>query len=340
MSEDLLHSAIIVTTADAEHFDLAWEMIESVRQHACLDPIKIGMLDVGLTDAQRSFLLAKNVVVARAEWKFDSDPPPGMPRRYLAMFARPFLPDFFTGFDPLVYLDSDTWIQIPSGVNDLIAAAAKVDVAAIPEMHPSYMHLYDPRHAVRLSHRSTFAGTYGQGIPNPADNVVLNSGVLAARRESRLWKAWVLSLAEALARVRDVVSPNGKPLFATSHPIPHFIEQNALNHACYQRGLSLHPMSALYNFICTLSEPLFDPEINKLVEPTPPNAPIKIIHLTGAGRKARIVGDRNGGVLQRGMRWRDWRETLACWRALDIPGVATPNHLTFNSDPAGSGRPS
>jgi len=311
MPDHALLSTIVVTSADAERFDLALELIGSVRQFSTLDSIRLGMLDSGLTEAQRGLLADQDVAVAPAEWKFPGELPTGVSRGYLAMLARPFLPESFPGFDTIVSLDSDTWVQMPRGVTDLVAAAAKVDVAAAPEIHPSYGHLYNPNNLVRETHRNTFNLAFGKGIPNPADNVVLNAGVFAARRESRLWKAWAQSLNEALARVCKPDPLTGASPFSTNHFIRHFVEQNAFNHACYHRGLRLHPVSALYNFICTLSRPVFDPEIKMLVEPSWPYAPINIVHLTGAGREAKIVGDRNGQVLQKGLHWHDWRDMLA-----------------------------
>ncbi|MGA2231982.1 MAG: hypothetical protein ABSH22_13880 [Tepidisphaeraceae bacterium] len=311
MPDDPLPSVMAVTSADADHFDLALELILSLRRFSSLGSIKLGMLDVGLTDGQRELLLAREVTIAQPRWEFDGEPPPQMPRGCLAMLSRPFLPRYFPAANVFVSLDSDTWVQMESGITDLAAGAMRSDIAVVPEMHPSYAHLYKPQHANRKEHRSTFAAVYGQDLPFPADNIVLNAGVFAARSDSPLWNVWSQSLAAALSRVRDGVLSSGKPLFSVWHPIHHFIEQNALNHAFYAKGLRLYPMSALYNFICTLSQPLFDADIKKLVEPTAPFAPIRIIHLTGAGKRTTQVFDRDRHSYARGLRYSDWQEMIA-----------------------------
>lgn len=301
---------MVVTSADAGHFDLAMELIESVRRFPSFTSIQLGILDVGLSESQCELLASRNVTIAQPKWEFSGEAPPQMPRGCLAMLSRPFLPQYFPTADVFVSLDSDTWLQLESGITDLAAGAMRSDIAVVPEMHPSYAHLYNPQHGNRMEHRVTFAAVYGKNLPFPADNIVLNAGVFAARSDSPLWNVWSQSLGEAISRVRDVVLSNGKPLFSAWHPVHHFIEQNALNHAFYVKGLRLYPMSALYNFICTLSQPLFDTDAKKLVEPSPPFAPIKIVHLTGAGRRTTQVLDRNGGVHKRGLRFSDWREIV------------------------------
>jgi hypothetical protein len=303
------NSAIVITAADADHFDLALDMMDSVRANSTADPVKLGVLDVGLTESQRESLAAKNVAVARAQWDFGGEPPPGMPTGSLAMMSRPFLPRYFPAFDVLVYLDSDTWVQLPGAVGNLVAGALKSDLAVVPELHPTYAHLYNSQHPNRVSHRDCYHALYGESLSAPADNVLLNSGVFAARRDSRVWTDWAASLELAVAGVRDVVL-DGKPLFSVWGPVIHFIEQNALNHAFYQKGFTIHPLSSLHNFICTLSRPIFDPDIRKLVEPSLPYAPIQIVHLTVAGKQATQVADRQGRLHERGLRWSSWREIV------------------------------
>ncbi len=301
----------MVTSADAGHFELANELMDSVRSHPGLAPIKLGMLDCGLTDAQRELLIAKDVLIVRARWEFEEGFPPEMPTAWLALWSRPFLPRYFRDFDVIVYLDSDTWVQMADGIVDLVNGAERADIAVVPEMHPSYQHLYFPQHPARKLHRHAFAQVYGQQIPAPIDGVVLNSGIFAARLDSRLWAAWAASLAEGLEMVRNALLPDGSPFFSAWHPINHLIEQNALNHVFSQRGLKLHTMSALYNFICGLSKPLFDADSRKLVEPSAPYAPIRVIHLSPDGKRATTVLDRHGHTHRHGLRWSDWREIVS-----------------------------
>jgi hypothetical protein len=174
-------------------------------------------------------------------------------------------------------------------------------------MHPSFSHLYDPHHGLRDHHRNAYTAAYGKDGPIPADNVVLNVGVFAARGDSRVWPAWADSLRQGFARVREIKAPGGQSIFEAGHPGLFFIEQNALNHAFYRTAFKLMPMSALYNFVCSLAQPMWDPDTGKLVEPCLPYTPIQIVHLTDGGKKAKWVLDRYGRRQERGLRWSDWR---------------------------------
>jgi hypothetical protein len=304
------NSAIVVTSAGAAHFDLALELLDSLRSHSSLNSTAFGILDAGLTPAQKELLVSKKVFVATAKWEFESQPPTGMPIELLSMLSRPFLPKYFPTFDLIVSLDSDTWIQMASGITDLLVGAAQADIAIAPELHSSYSHLYNPQHPIRNELRGTYRAVYGDLPPIPADALVLNAGVFAARRDSQAWRLWAASLADGIARVRNEVTTDGKLLFSAWNTINRLIEQNALNHAFYQKGLTIYTMSALYNFICTLAKPMFDSDSYKLVEPSAPHAPIRIVHLTGLGKTATHVLDRNGQIHQRGLRLSEWREIV------------------------------
>jgi hypothetical protein len=292
---------LVVTIADAGYYQLARELIGSVRQHQ--PEAAVGLLDVGLTAEQRKALAADGVEVVAAKWNFPGSQPKELPRQFLAMLSRPFLPQYFPKAKTIVYLDADCWVQHPDAVAELAAAAGKADVAVVPEIHPAFGHLYNPGHWARDMHLKAYASVYGRSTPSPAEAVVINSGVLAAKTSSPMWKAWQETLAAAVAARRNPIALGQPCPLASADKANHFIEQNALYNA-FQRGMfRIFPMSALYNWVCTLAAPMLDPATGLLVEPTPPHAPIRVVHLTGQGKEAAQVSGLDGQRYDRSWRW-------------------------------------
>jgi len=294
----------IVTAADSGYFDLACDLIDSVRRGD--KSIPFGVLDVGLSPDQIDVLKFNEVIVVPAAWEFSCEIPAGLRRTYLAMLSRPFLPKYFPCFDIIVYLDADTWVQIPSSIDDLIEAANGVDAVVAPEIHVAFPHLYSPVSLIRNMHRAAYTEAFGSEPPPPADGAVLNSGVVVARRESALWPAWQQALAKQVRNRVNVSSMDAKAPLTLKSDTNHFLEQNALNYAFYKKQFGIRPVSPLYNWVCTLGMPFFDPQTGLLTEPVAPFSPIRIVHLTQAGRTTTMLKDRKGGCHEKRLRWGDF----------------------------------
>jgi hypothetical protein len=293
---------ILVSIADAGYYPLLCDLIGSVRVQTWPLNVRIGVVDVGLTQAQISELNAFDIAVVPARWNFAGEMPTGLPIATMAMLSKPFLRDYFPGHEFYVYLDADTWIQGRETVTDLVQAAYDVDIAAAPELHCAYPHLYSIDNGVKNLYRDAFKKVYGDAA-SPADTAVFNGGVFAARHDSSLWLVWRSVLAEAV-KIRGVPGPVGGPsILAEPTMSNYFIEQNALNVAIYRAGIKVRCLSPLYNWICTLALPFYDPLQAVFVEPSPPYAPIRIVHLTGVGRDVTQVPDRYGLSHEVGLVW-------------------------------------
>lgn len=110
---------IVVTAANDTYFSYAADLAASVRQED--DSIPFGILDVGLTPEQRSLLEDKGVQVSEAQWEYGGERQ--CSRTFLAMLSRPFLPKYFPGYDVIVYIDADAWVQSPAAVDELAQEA-------------------------------------------------------------------------------------------------------------------------------------------------------------------------------------------------------------------------
>lgn len=299
----------VVTIADSGYFDLACDLLDSFRRGD--NSIPFGVLDVGLSTAQVEKLRQNNVIVVLADWEFGGEIPAGLKRSYLAMLSRPFLPKYFPGFDTIVYLDADTWVQMPSAISDLMEATKGVDAVLVPELHVAFPHLYSPNSSLRNMHRATYIAGYGCEPLPPADGAVLNSGMVAARRDSALWAAWQDVLAKQVETRKHPTGPGMVPALTQRTAESHFLEQNAMNYAFYTNQFSARLVSPVYNWVCFLGMPFYDPQTEMVTEPVAPFTPIRIVHLTDLGRATTYLEDRNGRRFKKGLRWGDFKRAAS-----------------------------
>src|SRR4051794_33857073 len=103
----------IVSAADENFFPLLSQLLASISAAlpSGVPPPEFCVIDLGLTDAQKSELRSREVTVAAGQWPFDFPGRAEAPRWMQAMAGRPFLPQYFPGREIYLWLDSDTWLQ-------------------------------------------------------------------------------------------------------------------------------------------------------------------------------------------------------------------------------------
>jgi lipopolysaccharide biosynthesis glycosyltransferase len=135
----MLLSKIIVSAANNAYFDLLSDLISSIREHN--SSIPIGVLDVGLDEAQRVALATRVDAVETPMWDYSFASSPESHLR--AMTARPFLPKYFPDYDTIMWMDADTWVQRWEAVEAYFHGADKRGLAISQEMHRSYSAVYN-----------------------------------------------------------------------------------------------------------------------------------------------------------------------------------------------------
>lgn len=258
-----LHSSIVITACDAGYFELASELLESIQTSLPTRSFDVGILDLGLTPSQRAAFEAEGVLLVTPGWDIPGirmSPDQGW---YKAMTARPFLPRYFPQHSVLMWLDADLWIQRGEAILLFLQAAQTYGFAIVPELHRSYHIHYGGSGALSM-HRQAYEKAFGlEGATQLIQLPILNSGAFAAHRDNVTWGLWADLCQQAMSR----------------GPTKHS-EQAALNAALYsQKGEPFHPLPAWCNWVCPLSNPLWNSETNCFVEPALPHESLGIIHL-------------------------------------------------------------
>lgn len=192
---------------------------------------------------------------------------------FRAMVARPFLPDYFPGYDCYLWIDADAWVQDGGVLQELIKAARDHGCAGVPEIDRSYLKfITDPRiwETERICYRECFPEKLAQKLDYRPQ---INTGVLAISAASPVWQSWKNYLATGLSE-----TPN------------RVVEQLAFNLAVWCDGPSIAMLPSTFNWIAGMAPPAFDGRQGLFVNPQPPHEKIRILHLTAPvmGRFARI----------------------------------------------------
>ena len=267
----------IVSAADSHYFDLLKGLISSIRHKPQGKDITISILDVGLAAEQSEWIKQQGGQVKEPGWDFDIPKSMVPPGHFRALLARPFIPEYFPGFDTYLHIDADAWVQDWSAIQIYFDAAAKGFVAITPQIDRAYITNFKrPKRLGRTQNFKSFRWSYGWRLADRLGrNPILNCGVFAMPANCRHWNLWSQAIEHALKR-RTIVRRRGWPNL-------HFklVEQTAMNYVIFHDKAPATFLPASCNWFCALAAPMFDENTGMLVEPHAPNRPIGVVHLAG-----------------------------------------------------------
>lgn len=254
-------STLVVTAANEPYAGLVGDLVSSVVEHRDALKVHVAVLDLGLSTASRDGLKSAADHVVTPAWMFKPHAKFSADTKYLARAARPFLPEIVPGYGTYIWLDADTWVQHRLALEWLIDAARTVDLAAVPTMHRSYV--FGQQDVGWLHQR--YAMAFGEALANELiQQPYFNSGVMAARAGSQLWRAFAARFQRALDRWEgDFLS-----------------DQAVLNAVVAMDGINVNRLPARMNWLCHLAPPFWNEKVKALVEPAMPFDPLLIVHNT------------------------------------------------------------
>jgi len=281
--------AIVVTGCDANHFELATDLLTSLRDQ-CGRDLTIGFIHVGDDPLPAEIADMADHVVNVPDSTFPADQMRGFRLAYL--MVKPRIPKFFPGYDMYVWLDGDTWVQNAVGLEQVVRAAGYADISMHPERDPSYDSEDRPRGYLYQVYESLYGTEQAQYYSNHAS---FNAGVFGARSDSPVWALW----EQALAEIRDRTAGQPGTLFSDQIPIHRLVVSGRV---------SVMPLRAVNNWLTTLRIPAISRERRRLLVPTYPFEEINIVHLIGATKDATYhLGEGGESVT---LRYRDMRSLV------------------------------
>lgn len=271
----------IVSGCDAKYFTVLKGLLAS------LEPVNVDkvVFDFGLTSEQLQFLHDTRIKVAQFRYPHNF-PVKAQIERIMPgcgqMLTRPYLNECVPGYDIIVSLDADLWVQEIDCIDMLVTEAARFGMAAVPEIDRGYFKFVEGFHAWNVEAQG-MQRLFG---PEFAKKMYLvptfNAGVLAIKSDSAIWRAWRHYLQMGLL--------NMKTFDAT-------VEQMALNLAIREHNFIVRGFPCTFNWLICLCVPAWDEQRGVLVEPNPPYTALKVVHLSShildkPGLLPSICGDQ------------------------------------------------
>jgi hypothetical protein len=283
---------IVVSAADSGYFPLLQDAVASVR--ALNREVAIGVLDLGLNEAERGWLAGQAARVVRPGWDVEFPRQERTPEALKAQVARPFLPRHFPGHEMYFWLDADAWLQEWRAVELYCAAAGRERLAIVPEIDRAYKRHYKRPKLFGLTlawkcYREAFGWRVADRLGR---NPMVNCGVFALHRDAPHWEAWQRIMTGVLQRTRFF-----------------YVEQIALNYAIYAERLPVNLLPAYCNWMPGDAAPAFDAQRARFVEPYAPHETIGVMHLAGKEQKEQVftLARLDAGTITTGLRYRDTR---------------------------------
>jgi lipopolysaccharide biosynthesis glycosyltransferase len=234
--------------------------IEGVGQWS--ETVSIHILDVGLSVEQRESLLKTGHHLIQPGWDVDISAWKGVPEWFKAMSARPFLPQYITQADLILWLDADIWVQDLDMLYDFVRAARQGQLAVCLELERTYANVF-LKNASREIYHDNLSRYYGPEVANRLIHFpLINCGAFALMREHPLWKQWQTTMSGAIKKYCS-----------------NFLEQTALNMTVYTQNIQPHFLPARHNWMACHAQPLWDESRGIYVEPNLPHDKIGLMHL-------------------------------------------------------------
>jgi hypothetical protein len=278
---DVTHRVLVISASDSRFLPFLKGMLKSLRPSLQRPGISLAIFDLGLTQPDRGWLAEQGaqIVVPGTHLGVDANLHSPALRSFL---ARPFLREYFPGYDVYVWIDSDIWFQRQDVLAAYVDGALACGMAITHERERGYrfqawLFGWTSKH---------FALGYG-----PATGAWLlsrphvNAGFFAIRADAPHWDFWAKRYEAAIKRSGLLV--------------PH--DQLALNHALHGDllGHGASPPAKLldpgHNWICDRGTPMWNDASGTFCRPYPPHESIGALHLAGPAKSTVYTVRRTSG---------------------------------------------
>ncbi|WP_456674947.1 hypothetical protein [Bradyrhizobium sp. RDM12] len=238
--------------------------------------VDIGIIDHGFSAEQATKLRAFGYRLVVPEWTLNVPTDLRNPKQ-MGLVARTALRDYFPGYRVYLWFDGDAWAQTPEFLLAYLEGAASRGTAVAPENGTGYR----PTLAERRWWVGNMIAAFGvmRGLRLGLETSV-NIGIVALSDISPQWEAWINRYQQAIDRTGKLN-----------------LDQHAFQAAMRLDTSGAALVSPRFNWICTLSTPVWDQSRKLLCDPGEPHEAISVVHLAGPNKLRKyelpVVGSDN-----------------------------------------------
>mgnify|MGYP001272698143 FL=1 len=265
---------VIVTGSDKKYYPFLKNLINSLINSNSLDICDLCILDVEdnsqyleelnskITKKKKANFNLNILFKDRQDW-------------FKLLTERPFMKDYFPGYDKYIWMDADTEVLSNDGIKNIIDACDDKDLAIAPEINESYVFKNSKFGIKKIfksyykisgwsfkNYRKYFSDRIGEDL---FFKPLFNNGIFCLKSTSKIWDLWKTEYQGALNKAK------------TSYGIK--TDQLSLNKIIYENFEKISILDSTNNWLVSRSEKIKRIN-NDFFTPSFPNRKINILHYT------------------------------------------------------------
>ena len=278
----------IISGADENYYPFLKNLIMSLEKTKCLEIADLCILDV----EKNSLYLEEvsNYIQKTKKAKFSLKLSFSDEKSWFKLLTeRPFIKDYFPGYEKYIWLDADTEVLSIDAIKNLIEATNISELAIVPEVNESYVF-----NNTKFGIKKIFSSIYkisGWSFKNYNKyfrkglgedlffNPLFNNGVFCLKSESTLWNLWKEEYQGALDKAKS------------SYGIK--TDQLSLNKIIYENFTKVSILDSTNNWIIQKADDLIKVD-NLFLTPSFPRRKINILHYTNLSHNDYFYYKENG----------------------------------------------
>lgn len=265
---------VIVTGSDKKYYPFLKNLVNSLINSNSLDICDLCILDVEdnsqyleeldskITKKKKANFNLNILFKDRQDW-------------FKLLTERPFMKDYFPGYDKYIWMDADTEVLSNDGIKNIIDACEDKDLAIAPEINESYVFKNSKFGIKKIfksfykisgwsfkNYRKYFSDRIGEDL---FFKPLFNNGIFCLKSTSKIWDLWKTEYQGALNKAK------------TSYGIK--TDQLSLNKIIYENFEKISILDSTNNWLVSRSEKIKRIN-NDFFTPSFPNRKINILHYT------------------------------------------------------------
>ena len=277
----------IITGSDKKYFPFLNNLVNSLSKTNCLDVCDLCILDVE-NDSDYLKKIA-NKISKKEKANFSLDIEFKDKKEWFKLLTeRPFMKDYFPGYEKYIWMDADTEVLSIDGINNVLKACQINDLAIAPEINESYVFKNNKFGIKKIfnsfykisgwsfkNYKKYFSDDLGENL---FFKPLFNNGVFCLNSDSDIWNLWKTEYQNALNKAK------------TSYGIK--TDQLSLNKVIYENFNKISILDSTNNWIISKSEKIKKIQKN-FYTPSFPNRKINVLHYTNLSFNDNFIVEEN-----------------------------------------------
>ena len=277
----------IITGSDKKYFPFLNNLVNSLSKTNCLDVCDLCILDVE-NDSDYLKKIA-NKISKKEKANFSLDIEFKDKKEWFKLLTeRPFMKDYFPGYEKYIWMDADTEVFSIDGINNVLKACQINDLAIAPEINESYVFKNNKFGIKKIfnsfykisgwsfkNYKKYFSDDLGENL---FFKPLFNNGVFCLNSDSDIWNLWKTEYQNALNKAK------------TSYGIK--TDQLSLNKVIYENFNKISILDSTNNWIISKSEKIKKIQKN-FYTPSFPNRKINVLHYTNLSFNDNFIVEEN-----------------------------------------------